>query len=208
MRWGAELIAPCAPPALTAPHLLEHQVEALLLLEELNQLQHVPEVGAQPKYGDPPPPITPPSRSDQPETPPPAPQSFRRIWGHQGVPPPPPLHPPSSSTDPQMRQAHRTDQTQTTKDPTAQTYWGTWGHVGCSWGGGPTGCPPVPMALALVEHLHLPEHTAADVPTALLDDLRHGGGSVGLRKGGNGTRCPSNPWGCTHCPTSSPHLNQ
>lgn len=58
------------PPALTAPHLLEHEVEALLLLEELDQLQHVPKVGTPQNMGTPPscgmgPPTTPPSRSDR-----------------------------------------------------------------------------------------------------------------------------------------------
>lgn len=42
------------PPALTAPHLLEHEVEALLLLEELDQLQHVPKVGTPQNMGTPP----------------------------------------------------------------------------------------------------------------------------------------------------------
>lgn len=31
----------------------------------------------------------------------------------------------------------------------------------------------LPMSLALVQHLHLPEHPAADVAQLLLDDLRH-----------------------------------
>lgn len=46
----------------------------------------------------------------------------------------------------------------------------------------PEAGPAVPVSLALVEHLHLPEDPAADVAQALLDDLKCGegvgGGSV------------------------------
>lgn len=47
----------------------------------------------------------------------------------------------------------------------------------------PEAGPVVPVSLALVEHLHLPEDPAADVAQALLDDLKCGEGVGGAQRG-------------------------
>lgn len=56
------------------------------------------------------------------------------------------------------------------------------------------GCPAVPVSLALIEHLHLPENPAPDVSQALLYDLE---GKEGVPGRGRGTAAPAarGPWG-------------
>lgn len=64
----------------------------------------------------------------------------------------------------------------------------------CAHEGGCSGCPAVPVSLALIEHLHLPENPAPDVSQALLYDLEgkegEAQGEAALPGRGRGTPAP------------------